>query len=200
MISKRFITYTFCLPKTAWCQKSNNSWLVKWNDCLISAFQSVWDLRAYNAAIELDRMKTKYKTIEEVRNGRMERMLMEQLMAEEAKEKDSVEQPQKMMITKQDNKQAILIQWIKLRYIFAIFRKAEENWNLPLFSIQEEVEEYKKLKNKKPAKLWNNEQVNDICFGLRETSIVNPKICWASCRKFVMQLKYTGWFKLVSFN
>ena len=60
-------------------------------------------------------MKTKYKTIEEVRNGRMERMLMDQLMAEEEKEGDSVEQRQKMMITKQDNKQAILIQWIKLR-------------------------------------------------------------------------------------
>jgi hypothetical protein len=72
-------------------------------------------------------MKTKYKTIEEVRNKRMERMLMDQLMNEEEKEKDSVEQRQKMMITKQDNKQAILIQWIKLRYIFPIFRKVEEN-------------------------------------------------------------------------
>ena len=57
----------------------------------------------------------------------MERMLMDQLMAEEEKEKDSVEQRQKMMITKQDNTQAILIQWIKLRYIFAIFGKVEEH-------------------------------------------------------------------------
>ena len=62
-----------------------------------------------------------------VRNGRMERMLMDQLMAEWEKEEASVEQRQKMMITKQDNTQAILIQWIKLRYIFAIFGKAEEN-------------------------------------------------------------------------
>ena len=72
-------------------------------------------------------MKTKYKSIEEVMNVRMERMLMDQLMAEEKKEEDSMEHRQNRMITKQDNKKAILIQWIKLRYIFAIFGKAEND-------------------------------------------------------------------------